>query len=427
MKYDVIIIGSGHNGLVSANYLAKAGLKTLVIEKRDKPGGMADTAEYKGMKYSRASYVLGLFPKRIEEELGIRFPVFDSPFADIFMADDGEVLYLWRDKERRIKELEKHGQLKYKELDDLIFELKEKVEKQILFVTQPPSLEDFKKIVEGTKLEIFLEPTRKVLREYLDEKFHEAFAYAFMFNLPAYIMAYYFTVEWRIVRGGMGKVGEILADNAKRLGVDFLYNTEVKEIVIKGCKAEGVITSDGKVIESKIVLHAGSPVLLSKLTNGRVKVDHPNFRPSWRRWTIIYKRLPKVPDFMKDHLDTVFTLPIGEITIPPDGNYITSMGGDIEEIKDFFGLKDEDILYIDKLTPEILEKEYNAPFGDMNHMPMTPEYMFDNRPVKKWGYTTPVENLYITGSGTYPGGQVTGIPGRNAAVKILRDLGLYIA
>lgn len=426
MKYDVVIIGSGHNGLVSANYLAKAGLKTLVIEKRNRPGGMADTAEYKGIRYSRASYVLGLFPKRIEDELGIRFPVIDSPIADILMTDDGELLYLWREKEKRVEELKKHGQLKYKELDDLIFKLKEEVEKKMLFVSKPPSLEDFKKLVEGTDLQIFLEPTGKVLSQYLDERFHEAFAYAFMFNLPAYIMAYYFTVEWRIVKGGMGTVGEILAENAKKLGVDILYNNEVKEIVIQDNKAKGVVTSDGKTIESKIVLHAGSPVLLDKLTEGRVKVTHPNSRPSWRRWTILYKQLPKVPDFMKEHLDTVFTLPIGEITVPPDGNYITSMGGEIEEIKDFFGLKDEDILYTDKLTPEIIESEYNTPFGDMNHMPMTPEYMFDNRPVKKWGYSTPVINLYITGSGTYPGGQITGVPGRNAAAKILQDLGLSI-
>ena len=128
MNYDVIIIGAGHNGLVSANYLAKHGLKVLVIEARSKPGGMADTAEYKGLKYSKASYVLGLFPKRIEEELGIYFPVIDSPFADIFLTEDGEVLYLWRDEKKRIEEFRKHGEYKYEKLDRLIFKLKRIVE-----------------------------------------------------------------------------------------------------------------------------------------------------------------------------------------------------------------------------------------------------------------------------------------------------------
>ncbi len=73
MKYDVIIIGAGHNGLVSSIYLAQKRLKVLVIEARNRPGGMSDTEEYKGVKYSRASYVLGLFPKRIQEELGGSF------------------------------------------------------------------------------------------------------------------------------------------------------------------------------------------------------------------------------------------------------------------------------------------------------------------------------------------------------------------
>ncbi|MBB5254984.1 phytoene desaturase family protein [Sulfurisphaera ohwakuensis] len=428
MNYDVIVIGAGHNGLVSANYLAKHGLKVLVIEARNKPGGMADTAEYKGLKYSRASYVLGLFPKRIEEELGISFPVVDSPFADIFLTEDGEVLYLWRDEKKRIEEFIKHGEYKYEKLDRLIFKLKRIVEEKFLFVAKPPSIEDFKKVVENTELEIFLEPTRKVLSEYLDSKFHGALAYAFMFNLPAYIMAYYFSLDWRIVKGGMGIVGKVLEENAKKLGVDFMYNTRVEKIIIKNGKAEGVITNDGKVIQSKVVLHAGSPVLLSKLTDNMIKVYHPNFIPGWRRWSLLLKEAPKVPEFMKDHLDSLFTLPFGEVTIPSavdpslGCHVITSMGGDIEEIKDFFKIKEENVIYIDLLTADKLEKEYFAPFGDMNHMPMTPEYMFDNRPVKGWGYTTPIKNLYITGSGTYPGGQVTGIPGRNAAMKILEDL-----
>lgn len=422
MEYDVVIIGAGHNGLVSANYLAKTGLKTLVIEGRDRPGGMADTAEYKGIRYSRASYVLGLFPKKIEEELNIKFPVIDSPIADIFVTHDNEVLYLWREKEKRIEEMKKHGQEKYPKLEELLLKLKEKVENNLLYLPQPPSYEDFKKLVEGTELEVFFEPTRKFLNEYLDSKFHGAFAYAFMFNLPAYIMTYYFTFDWKIVKGGMGTIGEVLTENAKRYGVNFLFSTEVKEIVIKNGEAHGVVLSNGKQIEAKVILHAGSPVLLNKLTNGEIKVHHPDSKPSWKRWTILLKGKPYLPDFMKEHLDTVFTLPIGEITIPPSENYITSMGGEIEELKEFFKLRDEDILYVDKLTPSILEREYHAPFGDMNHIPMTPEFMFDNRPVKKWGYTTPIKNLYITGSGTYPGGQVTGIPGKNASLKVLKDI-----
>lgn len=430
MTYDVIIIGAGHNGLVSANYLAKKGLKVLVVEARNKPGGMADTAEYKGVKYSRASYVLGLLPKRIEDELDVSFPVFDSEIADIYMTESGKVLYLWRDKEKRYKEFINHGQNKYSELDKLITKLKKVVEENLIFVSEPPTYEKFKKTVEGSELELFLEPTKKVLSEYLDEEYHGVMAYAFMFNLPAYIMAYYFSLDWKIVKGGMGTIGMLLEARAKELGVDFIYNTKVNEILInENNKATGVQTTDGKILESKVVLLAGSPVLLNELTRGTLKVYHPDIKPSWRRWSILLRNPPKVPDFMRDHLDTLFTLPIGEITIPSavdtslGGHVITSMGGDINEIKEFFQIKGEDIIYIDLLTSDKLEKEYFAPYGDMNHMPMLPDFMFENRPAKGWGYRTPIENLYITGSGTYPGGQITGIPGRNSAIKILEDLG----
>ena len=70
--YDAVIIGAGHNGLVAANYLAKAGKKVLMLEKRHLVGGAAVTEELiPGFKFSRCSYVLSLFRRNIIKELDL--------------------------------------------------------------------------------------------------------------------------------------------------------------------------------------------------------------------------------------------------------------------------------------------------------------------------------------------------------------------
>lgn len=429
MKYDVVVIGAGHNGLVASIYLAKAGLKVLVIEKNGKPGGMAETREYKGVKYSRLSYVLGLMPKKVEEELGVRIPLIDSPINDIYVTEDNRVLRMWRDKDKRIEEFKNHGQYKYEKLEDIILRFKKIMEEEFLFVTHPPSLDEVRERIEGTELELLFEKTRKVLGEYLDEEYHDLLDYGFMKELPAYIMAYYFSLDWRLVRGGMGKIGEVLYERAKELGVDFMFNKEVEEIVFKE-RVKGVkIKGNEKVIESNIVLSGVSPVLLSKFTRGELKVYHPEFRPRWRRGNLILRELPKLPDYILKNPGTLYDLPIGEVTIPSLvddlGGHVITIMGPLDGLFEFFPDVRDKIIYAEEVTSEVIEEEYNAMFGDMNHMPMTPQFFFDNRPVKGWGYKTPIEGLYITGSGTYPGGQVTGVPGRNAAMRILKDLGIF--
>ncbi|EZQ10707.1 FAD-dependent oxidoreductase [Candidatus Acidianus copahuensis] len=424
MKYDAIIIGSGHNGLVSSIVLAKHGLKVLVLEKRNLPGGMAETKEYKGVKYSRLSYVLGLFPRRVMDEINVTFPLIDSPVADIFVTENSKIMKIWRDKEKRINEFKAFKQFKYPEFEEKIFRFKKLIEEKFQYLTVPPSFEEVKKEIEGTDLEIFAENTGKVLKEYLDPEFHPYFDYSFMTNLPAYVMTYYFSLDWRLVRGGMGTVGEVLYRRAKSLGVDFLFGETVKEILFDD-GVKGVLT-DKREIQTGVVINAGSPVNLSALTSGYIKVSHPEFRPAWRRTNVILKELPKMPDFIQKNPGTLYTLPGGEVTIPSmidelGGHVITIMGG-LDEVEDFFPDIRRKAIHIEELRSSVLEEEYSAPFGDMNHMPMYSEFLFDRRPVKGWGYTTPINGLYNASSGTYPGGQVTGVPGRNSAHKVIEDI-----
>ncbi|MCP5116339.1 MAG: NAD(P)/FAD-dependent oxidoreductase, partial [bacterium] len=110
-EYDAIIVGGGHNGLVTAAYLAQAGWKTLVLERREMVGGCAVTEEiWPGYKVSTGAYLSSLLEERIVRELELeRFgyqvdakdPSFFSPFPD------GRWLYFWGDERKTLEEVAK--------------------------------------------------------------------------------------------------------------------------------------------------------------------------------------------------------------------------------------------------------------------------------------------------------------------------------
>src|SRR3972149_11123616 len=108
---DVVIIGAGHNGLVAANYLARAGLRVIVVERTDRVGGVCVTDEIApGFKVSAAAYVSGLFRPQIIEDLelakfGLKQVAFDPQAFCPF--PDGRHLLLWYDLERTCKEIAK--------------------------------------------------------------------------------------------------------------------------------------------------------------------------------------------------------------------------------------------------------------------------------------------------------------------------------
>src|SRR5712692_10013110 len=109
--YDVIIIGAGHNGLVTAAYLARAGCRVLVLENREVIGGACVTEElWPGFRVSTAAYLVSLLQQRVVDDLELeRFgycvdpkdPAFFSPFPD------GRHLFMWQDRAKTLAEIAK--------------------------------------------------------------------------------------------------------------------------------------------------------------------------------------------------------------------------------------------------------------------------------------------------------------------------------
>ena len=110
--YDVIVVGGGHNGLIAANYLSRAGKKVLVVERRPIVGGACVTEEFfPGAKFSSCSFVAGVLrPEIIRElELTSRFGLeLYAPDPQGFaLFDDGSHIFVWQDVDKTLRQLEK--------------------------------------------------------------------------------------------------------------------------------------------------------------------------------------------------------------------------------------------------------------------------------------------------------------------------------
>ena len=282
---DAVVIGAGHNGLVAANYLAKAGLRVLVVERSDRVGGACVTDEIApGFKVSAAAYVSGLFRPQIIEDLelakfGLRQVAFDPqgfcPFPD------GRHLLLWSDGKRTAKEIAKFSKkdaAAYPKYEAMWAEVYDLVEPMLL--APPVPIAELVSLLRGPEAEDLL---RRLLfysaEELLDEYFESdqvkaAFANESVighFSGPsapgtAFTLAHNLLGNidgqvggWGIVLGGMGALPDALAAAARARGVEILLRSPVERIRVRGGRAVGVQLEGGRTIDATAVVSTADP------------------------------------------------------------------------------------------------------------------------------------------------------------------------
>ena len=293
-EFDAIVLGAGHNGLTCAAYLAKAGLKVCVLERRPIPGGATITEElWPGIRVSRASYVPGLMDKIIADlELmrhGLELhPVDPQNFAPF---PSGRHLFTYLSDERCQKELARFSAkdaAAFPRFSRFLHQFVETVEP--LLLSPPPELSDLLGYFEGGQFEevarqILLTSCADLLRETFEsEEVRGAYAMNGVLNTSmgpdtigtSYILAMALGKRgYNYAVGGTGAVSRSLASSFAAYGGLLLTDSPVRRIVVSGGRATGVELVNGKRITARVVVSNADPkrTFLELLEPGTLDAD----------------------------------------------------------------------------------------------------------------------------------------------------------
>jgi phytoene dehydrogenase-like protein len=516
--YDAIIIGGGHNGLVAACYLAKAGKKALVLERHHTVGGAAITEEiHPGFRVSVASYSMSLMRPEIIQELRLPdygFEVYAKSPSYFMPFPDGRHLLLYGgDRERSKAEIAKfsqHDAANYDAWEDFWDRCCDIIEPTLM--GPPISLAE---LADRFDKQGWTDDFRRLMllsmRDLVDEYFESEHVKATLVPQAMISTAagpaspgtpYIYLVHaigraihgrrgiWGYVKGGMGAVTQCLAAAARDLGVEIRTSAAVGEVLIEGGIATGVVLENGDTIRARAVLSNADPrrtflglvpasalpeAFRSRIERGyrttgtvyklnlalaelpRYTVAPPDLAPEIiSRGTVdiapTLSYLERAYDEFKrgepssEPFIEIFSQSPTDPTMAPEGKHVLSCfcqyfpyapngrswdDGLREEIADRIidklaeyapNIKDA-VLARQMLSPVDLERRFGLTGGNIFHGEMMPDQSFNLRPLPGFSdYRTPLGGLYLCGSGAWPGGGVSGIPGHNAAMTVIGDM-----
>ena len=298
-KYDVIVIGGGHNGLTHAAYLARAGKKVLVLERRHIVGGAAVTEEvFPGFKFSVCSYVVSLLRPEIIRDLdlprhGLEILPLDGTFTPMLNGD-----YLWRvnDHGKSRREIARHSKLDaeaYEEFGKAMQAMCRFVKPILSMVPPDPTSlnpKDLMKLLFLGKRFQALDAQAKYDQvqlmtmsaiDFLDQWFETDVLKATMsasgiigtflgVRSPgtAYVLLHHYMGEidgafraWGFARGGTGAISNAIAGAALELGVEIRTKAGISKILVKNGKANGVVLANGDEIYADVISSSVDPRL----------------------------------------------------------------------------------------------------------------------------------------------------------------------
>ena len=525
---DVVIVGGGHNGLVCAFYLARAGLKVTVLERRHIVGGAAVTEEFHpGFRNSTASYTVSLLNPKIIADMdlaGHGLKVVHRRTANFLPLSDTDYLIVGEGRTkaevakfspRDAERLDAYG-ARLEAVADVLRELVLKTPPNVEMDTGLAGLGELLKGVSiGRRLSRLDTTARRDLLalfaqsagDWLDGWFEsDPIKAAFGFDGivgtyaspyaagTAYVLLHHVFGEangrkgaWGHAIGGMGAITQAMAKACAALGVDIRTGAAVAEVLVEQGRAVGVVTEAGERFSARTVVSNLNPKLLfQRIVDPAVlpadfkeRIDRYRCGSGTLRMNVALSELPRFTCLPEpgDHLTGGIIIapslaymerayadaraygwskaPIVELLIPstlddslaPPGRHVASLfcqhvAPVLPDGRSWDDCRDEvadlmietveraapgfraSILGRMVLTPLDLERTFGLVGGDIMHGALSLDQLFSARPVLGHGhYRTPVGGLYQCGSGTHPGGGVTGAPGHNAAREILKDVG----
>jgi phytoene dehydrogenase-like protein len=521
---DTIIIGGGHNGLVCAGYLARAGLKVVVVERRHIAGGACVTEEFlPGFRNSSCAYLVGLLAPEVIRDLELHrhgLEILERQGGTFSPLPDGGHIELLADKTAVKAQLAAHHPRDaeaYEELTSLL-DRAAVVMRAIARERAPDMTGGWVELLQGARAGWHLRHLAredradfaalllKSLGDFLDERFeHQAFKGVYGFkglvgNMTspyaagsAYVLLHHVFGEvngkrgaWGQPRGGMGAITQALQASLEARGGEVWLGHGVREVIVEGASARGVVLEDGRTLRAPLVACSVNPKLLFLKMLDPALLP-PRFRRRMEAWRCrsgtlrMNVALSELPDFvarpgrdMQRHHQGTVTIapslpylerayddarhlgwsrqPVISMCLPttvdpslaPEGRHIAGLfcqhfNPVLPEGRSWHDHRDEvaklvidsvgdyapnfpgSVLGYKALTPLDLEEDYGLVGGDIFHGEMHLDQLFSLRPAPEAAdYTTPVDGLFLCGSGAHPGGGVTGLPGWNAARAIIK-------
>ena len=500
-RWDVIVVGAGHNGLACATYLSRAGRRVLVLERRDRVGGACTLEEpWPGYRVSPCAYVCGLLHPLVIEELDLVRRGLDWHPASpgLFVPfEDGTSVQLWGDDDRADEEIQRFAP------GDLagwraMTGLKQRVRNALrpqgsgdVWIGRAPSRREIESRLQGDRDAIALLfdwSMVEFVERYLDDErlqqsllgqgvigtrasphepgtasIHFHHASGRMGGLPG---------MWGYVKGGMGLVSFLLCDIAREAGAVVAAGVPVQRIV----PGEGVELAGGERIYAPVIVSNADPrttlrllddsadatwraqveavpitgctvkitVALKELPDftarpGTLEPHHfgqvntPLSKAEWlqqhqtsmagelpdRLWTELYFQSSHDPSVAPPgcHTMSVFAQPVPYAFAAGDWNSRREEVARVAlgSIGRFCSNIPEAVLHMEVMGPPDIERRTGLTGGHIFQGECLPQYMWDRRLTP----STPMEGVYLCGAGTYPGGSVIGINGRNAAMEVL--------
>jgi phytoene dehydrogenase-like protein len=522
--YDAVVIGGGHNGLVAAAYLARAGLEVVVLERRHILGGAAVTEEvFPGFRFSVASYVVSLLRPEIVRELelprhGLEILPLDGTFTPL------ENDYLWRvnDHGRTVRELRRWSPSDaeaYEDYSRLMVEMARFV-KPILSMAPPDPGRfhprewlpvarlgrEFKNLPSEQQA-VFIQLMTMSAADFLAQWFETDPLKATMsasgiigtfqgIRSPgtAYVLLHHYMGEidgvlraWGIPRGGTGAVSDSIAEAARSLGVEIRTETVVEQVLTRGDDVTGVVLASGEEVTGRVTLSSLDPhqtfnrlvppghldsSFLEEVgryryrgSSGKVNLaldglpeftclpgagDHLrgaiSFSPGIDYMELAYDDAKSGRFSRRPYIDMIIPTLVDPSMAPP-GKHVMSCfvqyapyhladGNEWDDARrEAFGETVIDtiaerapnirdlVLHKQVLTPRDIEETFGLSEGNIFQGELSLEQLFFNRPVPGWArYRTPLQNLWMCGSATHPGGGIMGASGRLAALQVVRSL-----
>jgi phytoene dehydrogenase-like protein len=493
----VAVVGGGHNGLVAAAYCARAGLRTILLERRDVIGGATLSQPiWPGYTVSIAAYVCSLLDPQIIADLELSrfgYAAYRKDPASFTPLADGRSLLLGADEAANAREVaafDADDVAGLHALGALLFDS---------FADADPSFERFDEATQATLCGSAAEFVERFVRTPVLQATLATDGLIGTGRGPrdpgtAYVLAHHYAGRalgaqgaWGFVRGGMGAVSAAIAASARRSGAELRTNAAVEHIGVREGRVSRIELNDGRVIHADAILVSADPQTTFLRLLDRSDVPPALYAKAlhWDTNGVSFKlnlALGELPNFSArpgsaegahhratihvapsiDYLQTAYTdalqhgisrEPMLECfmqtptdpSLAPPGKHILSIFAQYFPYRrtdrawrpdDRAAIADLVIATLARYAPNLpaaiehrqmlaprdLEEIIGLPGGHIFHGELLPAQIYEHR----FPLRTGIEGLYLCGSGTHPGGCVSGFPGRRAATAVIDDVAVGV-